>query len=163
MQRSTCQHCKRVLYFGLFRTFGEVDLDYDPEHDENRWRHAFNGLVTCYPGSVEWKATPGTIEESSQEEVAEILRHTGGVTMRFEKLRGSNGQFYFRLVASNNEIIAASEGYHNRSDRDNAIALIKLGADQASIVDKDFDEPVTIYEDNEQAIFRGPEDEGEQG
>jgi len=45
----------------------------------------------------------------------------------------SRGQFYFRLVGANNEIVAASEGYTTKAARDHAIRLIRHGAFEARV------------------------------
>ena len=139
MQVSVCQNCKTAIYFGLFRTFGSYEPDYDPSEDGTKWRHTRNGYVTCVGGSLSEMAVPGQITEMSEDDIREHHAKKGGSPVRFVKFRDEDGQYRFRIVAVNNEIVAQSEGYENEKDRDDAIALIKLGADQASVVEKDPD------------------------
>lgn len=50
---------------------------------------------------------------------------------QFEVFEGVDGQFYFRLVANNGEIVLASEGYTRRSSAESGIASVKAhGADR---------------------------------
>jgi uncharacterized protein len=53
--------------------------------------------------------------------------------MYFELFRGDNRQWYYRIRAVNHVIIGQSEGYHNRQDALNAIAIIKREAGAAQI------------------------------
>lgn len=54
--------------------------------------------------------------------------------MKFEIKPSSNGQWYFRIVSSNGNVLAHSETYWNRSDCRNAASLIKYQAGAAPIV-----------------------------
>ena len=46
--------------------------------------------------------------------------------MKFEQYRDANNQYRWRLIAANGRIIANSgEGYHNSTDCDRAVALVK--------------------------------------
>lgn len=47
---------------------------------------------------------------------------------RFEKFMGSDGQFYFRLVAANNENILRSEGYTSCDSCDGGITSVRQNA-----------------------------------
>ena len=47
---------------------------------------------------------------------------------RFEKFSGSDGQFYFRLVAANNENILRSEGYTSCEACDTGITSVRQNA-----------------------------------
>jgi uncharacterized protein YegP (UPF0339 family) len=48
---------------------------------------------------------------------------------RFIVFQGQNRQWYWHLLAPNNRIVAASgEGYVNRGDAENGIALVKRWA-----------------------------------
>lgn len=49
--------------------------------------------------------------------------------------RSTNGQFYFRIVASNGQTLASSETYHNKQDAINAAYLIKNQAGSATVYD----------------------------
>jgi len=43
---------------------------------------------------------------------------------KFVRFTGRDGQFYFRIVASNGRTIAASEGYKTKVGRDNGIQSV---------------------------------------
>ncbi len=47
-----------------------------------------------------------------------------------------SGQFRWRLRAANGEIVAASEGYHNRQGAEKGIAAVKAVAPEAPIEDQ---------------------------
>ena len=53
----------------------------------------------------------------------------------YKKLTARNGQYYFTLSASNNEVIGTSETYITEYARDNGIAAVKRDAPSAQIVD----------------------------
>ena len=55
--------------------------------------------------------------------------------MTFELDRSNNGQYYFRIVASNSKTLAHSETYVAKSDALHAINLIKREASSAPVVD----------------------------
>jgi len=55
--------------------------------------------------------------------------------MKYEIYKDTRGEWRWRLKASNGQIIATSgEGYHNRSDCEHGIDLVKGSAD-APVVD----------------------------
>jgi hypothetical protein len=47
---------------------------------------------------------------------------------KFQNFTGTNGQYYFRLKASNGEIILTSEGYTTTYGRTNGIDSVKTNA-----------------------------------
>ena len=53
---------------------------------------------------------------------------------RFEVFRGADGQFYFRIVAANNRILAHSEGY---SDKRKALHGARVARGVCRIVEID--------------------------
>lgn len=55
---------------------------------------------------------------------------------RFEIKKSTDGQFYFVLVAPNNEVIAKSEMYKSKDGCENGIRAVKEYAPTALIVDK---------------------------
>lgn len=55
---------------------------------------------------------------------------------RFEIRRSTDGQFYFVLIAPNNEVIATSEMYKNKDGCKNGIAAVKKYGPTAPIEDK---------------------------
>lgn len=54
---------------------------------------------------------------------------------KFEIFKGTNGNYYFRLKASNGEIIAHSEGYSTKQGAQDGIASVKKNAPIATTVD----------------------------
>ena len=54
---------------------------------------------------------------------------------RFETYRDSGGEYRFRLIAANNEIIAVSQGYSDPGDRLNGIESVKRNSSIAEILD----------------------------
>lgn len=54
--------------------------------------------------------------------------------MKFEIKSSSNGQWYFRIVSSNGNVLAHSETYWNRTDCQHAAGLVKYQAGTAPIV-----------------------------
>ena len=54
---------------------------------------------------------------------------------KFEIFKGANGKYYFRLKASNGEIIAQSEGYSSKQGAQDGIASVKKNAPIATTVD----------------------------
>jgi len=54
---------------------------------------------------------------------------------RFEVFRDARGEYRFRLVAPNGEIIAVSEGYVSKDGCLNGIASVKENAPKAEVVE----------------------------
>lgn len=55
--------------------------------------------------------------------------------MKFEIRRASGSQFYWRIVASNGQVLATSETYVSKSGCENAIGTAKSGASTAPTYD----------------------------
>lgn len=55
--------------------------------------------------------------------------------MRIEIHRASGGQFYWRLVASNGQVLATSETYYSKQDARTAAELVKKQAAGAPVLD----------------------------
>jgi uncharacterized protein YegP (UPF0339 family) len=55
--------------------------------------------------------------------------------MKFEIRRASGGQYYWRIVASNGQVLATSETYYNKGDAQSAAEIVKRGAAGAPIFD----------------------------
>ncbi len=55
---------------------------------------------------------------------------------RFEINKARDGQFYFTLIALNNEIIATSEMYTTKQNCQNGIDSVKRNASTARVDDK---------------------------
>lgn len=58
-----------------------------------------------------------------------------GADMKFEIYKDKAGEFRFRIVATNGNILASSEGYSAKASAKNAIERIKSDAAKAEIVD----------------------------
>lgn len=58
------------------------------------------------------------------------------MTKRFELYQGNNNQYYFRLKASNGEIILVSEGYTTKNNCRNGVAAVKENAPTDSNYDR---------------------------
>ncbi len=56
--------------------------------------------------------------------------------MKFQIYKDKGGQFRFRIVATNGNILASSEGYKAKASAKNAIERIKSDAAGADIVDE---------------------------
>lgn len=57
-------------------------------------------------------------------------KNTGGKMYKVEKFKSEkNGEHYFRIVAANGNIIATSEGYKNKSDRDTPADKVQASFD----------------------------------
>lgn len=56
--------------------------------------------------------------------------------MQFEIHDTTNGQSYWKIVASNGRTLATSETYWNKADAESACRSVKANAANAPIVDK---------------------------
>jgi uncharacterized protein len=55
--------------------------------------------------------------------------------MTFEIRNASGGQFYWRIVAGNGQVLATSETYVSKAGCTNAISTVKAGAASALTLD----------------------------
>ncbi len=55
--------------------------------------------------------------------------------MKFEISRARNGQFFWRIVAHNGQVLAHSETYTTKASCRNAIDTVKARAASAQVVD----------------------------
>lgn len=55
--------------------------------------------------------------------------------MKFEIRDATGGQFYWRIVASNGQVLATSETYYNKADARSAAQSVKDNAATAPISD----------------------------
>jgi len=55
--------------------------------------------------------------------------------MRFEIHRASGGQYYWRIVASNGQVLATSETYYNKADAQSAAESVRSSVGSAQIHD----------------------------
>lgn len=66
-----------------------------------------------------------------------VGRHPERCTcVQFEIHKATNGQYFWRIVASNRQVLATSETYYNKSDAQRAAQSVKTNAASAPIVDK---------------------------
>jgi uncharacterized protein YegP (UPF0339 family) len=56
--------------------------------------------------------------------------------VQFEIHRASGGQFYWRIVASNGQVLATSETYYNKADAQSAAESVQRGAASAPLYDQ---------------------------
>jgi uncharacterized protein YegP (UPF0339 family) len=54
--------------------------------------------------------------------------------MQFEIRRASGGQYYWRIVGSNGQVLATSETYYNKADAESAANSVRSYAGSASII-----------------------------
>jgi uncharacterized protein YegP (UPF0339 family) len=88
-----------------------------------------NGFVPEYPSQVEGGSLySGTeIEYHSTEEDA---------MAKFEIYKDKKGQFRWRLLANNNQVIATGEGYTSKAACKNGIKSVQQNAPKAEIDDQ---------------------------
>jgi len=55
---------------------------------------------------------------------------------RYERKTSSNGKWFFNLLATNGQVIGASEMYESEAGRENGIESVKKNAPDADTVDK---------------------------
>ncbi len=65
----------------------------------------------------------------------ESVRKNAQDDERFERGTSSNGKHYFKLKATNGQVVGSSEMYETASARDNGIESVKKNAGEASIDD----------------------------
>jgi len=56
--------------------------------------------------------------------------------MKFSIYKDSAGEFRFRIIAANGNILASSEGYSQKQSASDAIASIQKNAADAGVVDE---------------------------
>jgi uncharacterized protein YegP (UPF0339 family) len=59
-----------------------------------------------------------------------------GATMKFSIYKDKAGEFRFRIVASNGNILASSQGYNQKQSAKEAIASIQKNGAAAEVVDE---------------------------
>jgi uncharacterized protein YegP (UPF0339 family) len=55
--------------------------------------------------------------------------------MQFEIRRASGGQYYWRILAANGQVLATSETYYNKADALSAVESVRRGAGAAAVSD----------------------------
>ena len=89
---------------------------------------AANGQVILT--SEGYSAKPGCLNG------IESVRRNAQDDKKFDKQTAANGKFYFRLLASNGQVIGASQMYESEATRDNGIMSVKNNAPDAKIDDQ---------------------------
>ena len=75
-----------------------------------------------------------TTKDNCKNGIASVKDHSPH-DIYYRRLTATNGQHYFTLTASNNEVIAMSELYVSTQGRDNGIESVKHNAPTAIIED----------------------------
>jgi len=65
----------------------------------------------------------------------ESVKENAPIDERYQREMSSDGQYYFKLVAANGEVIGVSETYTTEQKRDNGIKAVKQTAPTAPIED----------------------------
>lgn len=65
----------------------------------------------------------------------ESVRKNSQDDSKFDRKISSNGKHYFKLKASNGQVIGTSEMYESSSGMENGIASVKTNAPNASVVE----------------------------
>lgn len=73
--------------------------------------------------------------KSSCQNGIESVKENAPLDQRYQRKTTSNGQFYFTLIAANNEPIGRSETYTTARARDNGIESVKKTAPEAVVED----------------------------
>ena len=55
--------------------------------------------------------------------------------MQFEIRRASGGQYYWRILATNGQVLATSESYYNKADALSAVESVRRDAAGAQVSD----------------------------
>jgi uncharacterized protein YegP (UPF0339 family) len=81
-------------------------------------------------GSANTKAFKGIVWKMS------IGKGSNNMGAKFEITKDKSGEFRFKLIAPNNQVIAVSEGYTNKESALKGIASVKENAAKAATEDK---------------------------
>lgn len=73
--------------------------------------------------------------KASAQNGIESVRNNAGDDARYELKTSTSGKLYFNLKAANGQIIGTSMMYADEAGREAAIAGLKTGAAQASVVE----------------------------
>jgi uncharacterized protein YegP (UPF0339 family) len=55
--------------------------------------------------------------------------------VRFEILRSTNGRYFWHIKGGNGEVLASSQMYVSKQSAAHAIAVVKVGAPAAPVID----------------------------
>ncbi len=104
---------------------------YQDNAKEYRWRlKAANGAILATSGQ-------GYKAKADCKNGVERIRKDAADKLKFETYQDNNGEYRWRLKATNGQIIgSSSEGYTAKADCEHAIDLIKAGSAKAEVEDK---------------------------
>ncbi|MFO7944266.1 MAG: YegP family protein [Anaerolineales bacterium] len=80
-------------------------------------------------------ASEGYKSKSGCENGIQSVKDNASEDGQYKRLEAANGEFYFRLLAKNNEVIGRSETYMSKQGRDNGIKSVMENAPKAPIED----------------------------
>ena len=80
-------------------------------------------------------ASEGYTTKSSCKNGIASVKKNAKKDEQYKRLTASNGQFYFNLIAGNNQVIGKSETYKTTQGRDNGIEAVNSTAPKAPIED----------------------------
>jgi len=76
-----------------------------------------------------------TTKQNCQKGIESVKTHAPA-DKNYERLKATDGRYYYNHKAENNEVIATSNFYVNVQDRKSSIYLVKSEAPSAQVVDK---------------------------
>jgi uncharacterized protein YegP (UPF0339 family) len=80
-------------------------------------------------------ASEGYTSKSSCKDGIESVKKNAVKDEHFKQLTAKNGEFYFNLIAGNNEVIGKSETYKTKQGLENGIKAVKSTAPTAPVDD----------------------------
>ena len=80
------------------------------------------------------------------------VRSIGKVDDRYERKTSTNGKYYFRLKASNGQIIGTSEMYEVVTARDNAISTVQSMVTDAMVNDEAVQELINLVKEKRKQL-----------
>jgi uncharacterized protein YegP (UPF0339 family) len=101
---------------------------YQDTKKEHRWRlKATNGQVIASSGQ-------GYKDKRDCDNAIDRIKKDAATKLTFETYEDARQQYRWRLKATNGQVIASSgQGYKDKRDCDNAIDVIKKGAEKARV------------------------------
>lgn len=75
------------------------------------------------------------VEKRSAENAIQSVRRNAVRPEQFVRGQAENGHYYFELKSGSGSVIAISQQYYSEEARDNGLAVVKLNAPEAELVD----------------------------
>ena len=82
-------------------------------------------------------ASEGYTRKSSCKDGIKSVKKNAVKNAHFKHVTAKNGEFYFNLIAGNNEVIGKSETYKTKQGLENGIKAVKSAAPTAPVDDMD--------------------------